>query len=266
MKNTITLDLLILVLVFFSSCEKEENLSAFSGKAKLHSEEFLIYDPASPVSVDGFVGSHKLIYTHDQNKLTQIDIYDYNPHTKSFDYPGYKMEEYNYDSKGKLIRKIYFVGGIKWIHEYEYLNNESIKVTRYEYYKDAPISQPDWWIMEKRPFSLIVKYYQGNNDLYAELNYEMDGRGNVISVMRNSSFFPAGKIYYKYDNSPNPFKFPELGGIIYGFDTEKYLSQNNVIESTDDSNGKSTRTIEYNTEGYPVIIIASTYKRVLTYQ
>jgi hypothetical protein len=237
--------------------------------AILTSEEYLIYDPANSASTDGFVGLYKMIYTYDRNKLVQIDEYDYDPRTNSYD-QGFKYQEYHYDSKGKLSRKIQFVGtsGLNWMEEFEYLNNESIKVTRQESYNNVPISQPDWWIIEKGASSLTVKYYQLKDELYAELYHEMDEKGNVISVTREPSF-PGGKIYYKYDNSPNPYKFPELGGayggLVYDVDTEKYISQNNVVEVTNDSNTKSTRMIKYNKEGYPVIITAPTFKRVLTY-
>lgn len=229
--------------------------------AWLHSEEYFMYDPTT----DGFVGSFKKIYTYDQDKLIQINGYDYDPTTNSYD-PGYKYQEYHYDSKGKLARKINFVGdnGIKFIHEYEYLSDEKTKVTRQEYYNSYQVGSPDWWIMEKGPSSLTVKYYQGNNELYQELNYEMDGMGNVISVVANPPF-PGGKIYYKYDDSPNPNRFPELGGE-YGVDTEKYLSQNNMVGQANEPNPKSNKIIEYNKEGYPVVIISGTVKRVLNYQ
>jgi hypothetical protein len=230
---------------------------------KLISEEYFIYDPENPASTGGFVGSHKTTFRYDQNKLVQTDVCDYNVQTHTY-LPGYKFEEFQYDSNDKLARKIQFVGdsGLKWIHEYEYLSNESTRVTRYQSNSSDAKKLQDWWVVEKRPASFTVKYYNVSNERYAELNCEMDR--NVISEERNPPF-PAGKIYYKYDNSPNPYKFPELAGA-YGLDTEKYLSQNNVIEITNDSNTKSTRAIEYNKEGYPVIIIAPTYKRVLAYQ
>jgi hypothetical protein len=230
---------------------------------QLHTEEIFLYDPASSTSTDGFVGLLKKKYTYEQDKLVQIDLYEYNPTTNSYD-PGYKYEEYHYNSKGKLAQKIKFTpNGIKWIHEYEYLSDESTKVTQQEYYNDAPIGQPDWWIMEHGPSSLTVKYYQRNNELFLELNYEMDGKGNVISQARTPSA-AVGKLYFKYDNSPNPYRFPVLGGE-FGTDPEKYLSQNNVVGQADHPNPESTRIIEYNKEGYPVIIITQSSKRVLTY-
>jgi hypothetical protein len=233
---------------------------------KLHSEEFFTYDPTNAASTEGFVQSLKFMYKYQEDKLIQIDVYDYNHNTGSYDYPSYKLEEYAYGSSGELIRKVQFVGesGSKWIHEYEYLGNESIKVTRRRYFHDDPVSHPDWWIMKKSPSSLNVKYYQLNDEPYAELSCEIDGKGNVISMWSDPPL-SGGKIYYIYDNSPNPNRFPELSGASE-VHLAKYLSQNNVVEGTNDSNLKTTLTIEYNKEGYPVKIVAPTYKRLLTYQ
>lgn len=237
--------------------------------AKLKSEEYFIYDPANSTAMGGFVRSGKKTYTYSQDKLVQTDFYDYDLTTNSYD-PGYKFEEYQYGSVGKLARKINFVGdnGIKFIHEYEYLNDGSTKITRQEYCNDAPLGQPDWWIMEKGSSSLTVKYYQLDNALYHELNYEMDGKGNVISKagMAHNPPSPVEKVYFTYDNSPNPYRFQVLGGE-FGTDTEKYLSLNNVVGQASDPNPISTKIIEYNKEGYPVtIIIPASSKRVLTYQ
>jgi|GEM_PF-3317796 len=230
---------------------------------RLQSEEYLTYDATALPA--GFVASFKKTYYYEQNRLIRIDASDYNPITHSYD-AGYKVEEYHYTSDGKLSQKIEFLGttGSSWVEDYEYLDATTTKVTRYESLVNGSKSQPDWWIMEKTPTTLTVKYYQLNNELYQQMICDIDAQGNMISISGDPTF-PAGKIYFKFDSAPNPYQFPELSGE-YGLEAQKYLSANNLVESSNDLNLKSTRTMEYNANGYPVTITTLTSKTILTYQ
>ena len=258
------LKLLFLPLLLTWGCAYDNTKVGEAKSMKLLSEEYFIYD-ANASSANGFVALYKKTYLYDQNKLTEVDAYDYNPNTHDYD-AGYTYEEYNYADKGQLSQKVQFVGssGSRWVEEYEYLNSTSTRVTRYESNTSGSKNSEDWWVIEKTPSSINVKYYQGNNELYAQLNYDLDSNGNVISVASDPSF-PFGKIYYKHDNAPNPYKFTELSGE-YGFDSEKYISENNVVEITNDSNIKSTLVVEYNDRGYPIAIKTPTSKRIFTYR
>jgi hypothetical protein len=257
------IQLLFLPLLLAFGCDHENFVPVNS--LKLQSEEYFINDPTGSGSADGFVRLYKKVYHYDQGKLAGIDAYDFNSNTQTYDL-GYKFEEYHYSSEGKLSQRIQFIGtsGLKWIKEYEYLNATNTKITRYESNNNDVKNLEDWWVMERTSLSLVVKYYQGSNELYAQLNYDIDEKGNVTGVTGYPAL-PSGKIYYEYDDSPNPYKFPELSGE-YGFDSEKYLSENNVLASTNDSNNISVNNIEYNNAGYPISIITSTSKRILTYQ
>jgi len=252
---------LVTALLAFG-CSHEEVTSS-KKETKLLSEVFYTYDPASSSSPDGFTALYKLVYQYDQGKLTGVDAYDFNPSSHAYE-PSYPFEEYHYNNEGKLSQQIKFVGtsGLRWIYEYDYTSAQT-KVTRYESSNGSSKNLSDWWTIERTPSLVSIKYYQGNNDLYAEVTAEMDAKGNVISLSENPSL-PAGKIYYTYDSSPNPYKFPELSGDY--LNTEKYQSANNVVEVTNDANTKSSRSITYNTNGYPVSIVTTTIKRELTYQ
>jgi len=240
-------------------CSHEEVTSS-KKDAKLLFEEYYSYDPANSSLPDGFVPSYKLAYHYDQGKLIRVDAQDYNPLSHAYE-SSYLSEEYSYNNDGKLSEQIKFVGTLRWIYDYDYSSTQT-KVTRYESV-NGNFSLADWWTIERTPSSLAIKYYQGNNELYDEVTAEIDARGNVASVSTNPSL-SVGKIYYTYDHSPNPYKFPELSGEYLS--AGKYQSENNVIEVTNDSNIKSTRSITYNTNGYPVSIVTTTSKRVLTYQ
>jgi hypothetical protein len=260
-----TLNLLFLTFLFAFSCVDENNEATVVPTTKLHSEEYFTHDAGDPGSANDFVALYKKTYYYNENKLVQIDISDFNPITHAYE-SSYPFEEYHYTSDGKLSQHIEFIGlsGLRWIKEYEYLTTASTRVTRYESNANGAKNLQDWWIMERTPSSLTVKYYQGNNELYAALTYAIDEHGNAISLTATPSF-PLGTIYYQYDTSPNPYKFSELGGE-YGFDSEKYLSENNTITITTGSSTKSARIIEYNDVGYPVAIITSTSKRTFSYQ
>jgi len=249
------------VLLTFG-CSHEEVTSS-KKETRLLSEEFYMYDPSHSSSPDGFVILYKLAYQYDQGKLTQVDQYDYNPLSHAYE-PSYPYEEYHYNNEGKLSKQIKFVGssGLRWIYEYDY-SSILTKVTRYESLDGSSKNLSDWWTIERSSSLLAIKYYQGNNELYAEVEGELDAKGNVIRLSETPAL-SVGKIYYTYDSSPNPYKFPELSGDY--LNTEKYQSENNVIEVTNDSNTKSSRSITYNTNGYPVSIVTTTIKRVLTYQ
>jgi len=253
--KSLTLFFSVLLLAF--GCAHEEATS--KKETKLLFEEYYFYDPASP-SPGGFVPSYKLAYQYDQGKLIQVDAQDYNPLSHAYE-SSYLFEEYSYNNDGKLSEQVKFVGAVRWVYEYDYSSTQT-KVTRYESINGS-FNLSDWWTIERTPSSLAIKYYQGNNELYAEVEGELDAKGNVIRLSETPSLY-VGKIYYTYDSSPNPYKFPELSGDY--LNTEKYQSQNNVIEVTNDSNTKSTRSITYNTNGYPVSIVTSTTKRILTYQ
>lgn len=254
--------LLFLLLVLAGGCAYDNTEIAASKSMKLLSEEYFTYDATS---ANGFVASFKKTFVYDLDKLVEVDAYDYNAATHSYE-AAYPYEQYHYTSDGKLSQKVEFVGtsGLRWVEEYQYLNSTSTKVIRYESNGSGFKSLEDWWIMERTPSSLTVGYYQGNNELYAQLTYDIDSKGNVISMVGDPAL-PVGKVYFKYDNAPNPCKFVELGGE-YGVDSGKYLSENNVVEITNDTNAKSARSIEYNDRGYPSAIITSTSKIVFTYR
>lgn len=231
--------------------------------ARLSSEEYYTYDPANSSSPDGFVPLYKLTYQYDQGKLAHTDVSDYNTVTNKYE-PSYPFEDYRYDKDGKLTERIKFIGsaGVLFIYEYDYSNNQT-KVTTYESANGISKNLTDWWTIDQTSTSLDIKYYQGNNELYEEVMAEIDAKGNVVSVNTNPSL-SVGKIYYTYDHSPNPYKFPALSGEYLS--AGKYLSENNVVEVTNDLNTKSSVSITYNTNGYPVSIVTSSSKRVLTYQ
>jgi hypothetical protein len=245
-------------------CADENAEPTVVANTRLQSEEYFSRNAVDPDPISDFVALYKKTYYYNENKLVQIDLSDFNPTTHTYD-SAYKLEEYHYMGDGRLSQRVEFIGpsGLKWIKEYEYPNETTTRVTRYESTNSGVKNLQDWWIMEKTPSSLTVKYYQGNNELYAQLLYTIDDTGNVISLTADPSF-PLGKIYYEHDTLPNPYKFPELVGE-YGFDSEKYLSENNLVTVTTDSDMKSTRMIEYNDNGYPVAIITSTSKRIFVY-
>jgi len=230
---------------------------------KLLFEEYYSYDPASSSSPDGFVPLYKLFYKYDQGRLIHVDGSDYNPVTHVYE-PSYPFEDYHYNNDGKLIERIKFVGtsGLRFIYEYDYTDTQT-KVTTYESADGNSKTLTDWWTVELTSSSLDVKYYQGKNELYSEVVAKIDSRGNVVSVSTNPSL-SVGKIYYTYDHAPNPYKFPELSGEYLS--AGKYQSENNVIEVTNDLNTKSTLSIIYNANGYPVSIVTNSSKRILTYQ
>lgn len=229
---------------------------------KLLSEEYYTYDPTS-LSPDGFVPSYKLAYQYDQGKLVHTDAYDYNSVSNKYE-PSYPFEVYHYNNEGKLTERIKFVGtsGLRFIYEYLYTDTQT-KVMTYESNDGTSKNLTDWYTIDRTPTSLDVKYYQGNNELYDEAIAEIDAKGNVVSVSTNPSL-SVGKIYYTYDHAPNPYKFPELSGEYLS--AGKYQSENNVIEVTNDLNTKSKLSITYNTNGYPISIVTTSSKRVLTYQ
>jgi len=256
--------LFALFLFVAVSCTHDDPEIDLAKSIKLFSEEYFQLDTGTALS-DDFVPLFKKNYRYEQDRLTQTDIQEYNPNTRSYE-SGYTYEQYQYSNDGKLSRKIKFVGtsGIRWVEDYEYLSTTSTKVTHYETNNGDSKSLEDWWLMERTSSSLTVKYYQLNDELYAQLTYSIDANGNVISLTEDPPS-TVGKVYYKYDNMPNPYQFMELTGE-YGSDSERYLSANNVVEVTNDSKTKSARVIEYNAHGYPVTITTPTTKRVLTYQ
>jgi len=230
---------------------------------KLLFEEYYDYDVANSSSPDGFVPSYKLAYKYDQGMLTKIDEFDYNLVTHAYE-QSYPFEEYHYNNEDKLVERIKFVGisGLRFIYEYDYSNTQT-KVTSYESADGNSKNLTDWWTIDRTPSSLDVKYYQGNNELYDEAVAEIDAKGNVVSLGTNPSL-SVGKVYYTYDDAPNPYKFPELSGDYLS--AGKYQSENNVIEVTNDLNTKSTISITYNTNGYPISIVTTSTKRILNYQ
>lgn len=258
------LRLLSLLLVLASGCAYHDAKVDVNKTTKLLSEEYFTYD-ATNSSSGGYVTLYKKAFLYDQDRLVEVDVYEYNVVTHAYETP-YPYEQYHYTNDGKLSQKVQFAGtaGLRWVEDYEYTSATSTKVTRYATNGSGPKSMEDWWIMERTPSSLVVSYYQGDNELYAELTYDIDSYGNVISMVRNPSF-PVGKIYFKYDTAPNPYMFKELGGE-YGVDSERYLSENNVVEISNDSNTTSAFAIEYNDKGYPTSITTPSSKRVFTYR
>jgi hypothetical protein len=254
-----SLTLLFSVALLTIGCSHEQATSP-KKEAKLLFEEYYTYDPSGSSSPDGFIQSYKLTYKYDQGKLIQVEAQDYNPSSHAYE-ASYLLEQYNYNNDGKLNEQIKFAGAVRWVYEYDYSSPQT-KVTRYESL-NGNFKLTDWWTIARTPSSLAIKYYQGNNELYAETAADLDEKGNVVRLSETPSL-PVGKIYYTYDSSPNPYKFPELSGDY--LNTEKYQSENNVIEVTNDSNTKSTRSISYNTNGYPISIITATSKKVLVYQ
>lgn len=253
--------LLFLLLLLDVGCAYDSTKVAPAKSTKLLSEEYFTYDATA---TGGYVASFKKTFLYDQDKLVEVDGQDYNAATHTYE-AAYPYEQYHYTSDGKLNQKVEFVGtsGLRWVEDYEYLSSTSTKVTRYETNGSGSKSPEDWWIMERTPVSLTVGYYQGNNELYARLTYAIDSKGNAISVEGDPAL-SVGKIYFKYDNAPNPYKFVERSGE-YGVDSGKYLSENNVVE-TSNSSTTSSRIIQYNNQGYPTAIITSLSKTVFTYQ
>jgi hypothetical protein len=257
MKQIKSFALLLFVLV---ACAPEEPEVAKA--MKLATEEHFMADAAS---AEGFTPLLKKTHHYDQNKLIKTDMHEYNELTHAYE-PGRPSEEYAYTNDGKLSRQVKYIGTTRRLREYEYPSATSIKVTSYRLseYTDTK-NLEDWWIIERVSSSLLtIKYYQLENELYSQLTYEIDGNGNVISLTRIPSL-PVGKVYFKYDNAPNPFRFLELAGE-HSFSSSEYFSTNNVVESTNDSNTKSIRKIEYSENGYPITVITSTSKSIYTYQ
>lgn len=249
-----------LLLILVLACSQETVMPVMP---YLQTEEYLTNDPTVAGSSGEFVRLYKKKYLYDKGKLVAIDISDYNQNLNNYD-PPYRIEEFVYSSDGKLSQSTQFIGqGIKVIKEYTYPSEATTQITRYESSScDMKILQ-DWWVMEKTPSELTVKYYQLNNELYAQLNYTIDGKGNVSSLNRDPAF-PTGTIYYEYDSAPNPFRFSGLAGE-YGVDSERYISTNNVISILNDTNNKSTYSIEYGIGGYPISVSTSTFKKLFTY-
>jgi len=243
-------------------CSHDEATSP-KKETKLFFEEYYNYDPKNSSSADGFVPLYKLVYQYDQGKLVHTDESDYNSVNHTYE-PSYPFEDYRYSNEGKLIERVRFVGtsGLRFIYDYDYTGTQT-KVSTYESADGNSKHLTDWWTIERTASSLDVKYYQGNNELYNEVVADIDARGNVVSVSTNPSL-SVGKIYYTYDHAPNPYKFPELSGEY--LNAGKYQSENNVIEVTNDWNAKSTVSITYNSNGYPVSIVTTSSKRILTYQ
>ena len=256
------------LLLFFTllglGCGSEVTAPQVVTPTKLYSEEYLTYDPLA--SNGGFVSTFKKLYHYDRNKLVEVVVYEYDPGAHSYDL-GTVLEEFHYTDDGRLSQLVHFLGttGIKTVEEFEYINQTITRVTRTESSESGSINSKDSLVMERTPTSLEVRYFQLSDQQYAQLNYDIDGRGNVISVIRNPPF-SVGKISYKHDDSPNPYKFLALSGE-YGSDSEKYISENNVVEESNDfNNPKLVRTIEYDELGFPVTVITATSKSLFVYQ
>ncbi|GHN02382.1 hypothetical protein WSM22_38710 [Cytophagales bacterium WSM2-2] len=228
---------------------------------RIATEEYLVRDYSDP-SANIYEKSTKSEFIYNQDKLVQITSYDYDPVLHSYT-SGYKSDEFHYDGSGRLSQWISFMGnGGQWVKEYDYSVTGETKVSRSEQWPGTNKILSDWWIVTEASLSLNIKYYQGSNQLYSEIRCELDGNGNVTSIDRTPSL-PVGKVYYKYDDAPNPYYFPELGDDVFRVNT--YFSKNNYVEVNSDASTHAAVLITYDKDKYPTEIRSDSYKKVISY-
>ncbi|HTH56843.1 MAG TPA: hypothetical protein VL728_12415 [Cyclobacteriaceae bacterium] len=229
---------LISVLVLGCSYNNVAPVKPVTADKRITTEEYLVRDYSDP-SAELFEKSFRREFTYEQNRLSQIISYDYNPILHNYT-DGYKSDEFRYDSDGKLSQWVQFLGGngLQRITEYDYSIAGKTTLTNSFVPSAGNKILEDLWIVTQTTSSLNVKYYQGDNQLYAELTCDIDAAGNITALMRSPSL-PVGKVYYKYDNSPNPYYFPGLIGDLFSVNT--YYSMNNYTEVTSDASTHAAR-------------------------
>jgi hypothetical protein len=211
-----------------------------------------------------FVPVYKAFFKYQQNKLTQIDLQDYNSNTHSYAQSPYLFREYEYDNTGLLTKELRAIAEgfeLQWVDEYEYNDNrELVKITEYE--TNGLIKTPsEYKVIERTSGSIQVKYYDQNNSQYASLDATLDSNGNIVKL--KASTIP-NTIYYKYDSKPNPEYLTDLSAE-YPF-IQQFLSRNNVVSQSKPNNGVDIINIEYDADGYPITISNSYLKKIYRYQ
>ena len=211
-----------------------------------------------------FVPVYKALFTYQGNKLTQIDLLDYNSATHSYTESSYLFRKYEYDNTGLLtkgFRAIAEGSELQWVDEYEYDNNrELVKVTEYET-NGVIKTPPEYRVIERTSGTIQIKYYDQNNNQYANLDATLDSNGNIIKLKTSSL---PNIIDFKYDDKPNPEYLTDLSAE-YPF-IQQFLSRNNVVSQSNANNGVDIINIEYDTDGYPTVSSNSYLKKIYTYQ
>lgn len=250
------------LLVLGCSYNNVAPITPVSNTKRITTEEYLVRDYADP-SANLYEKSFKREFIYDQNKVSMIRSYNYNPVLHNYT-DGYKSDEFHYDSNGKLSQWIQFFGdgSSQRITAYDHSTEGQTTVTNYFLPTAGNKTLEDWRIVTQSPSNLNIKYYQGDNQLYAELTCDIDAAGNIIGVLRSPAL-PVGKVYYRYDHSPNPYYFPELGADALSVNI--YSSVNNYNLVTSDATTHATVDITYDSDNYPREFKADSYKKVLTY-
>jgi len=147
------------------------------------------------------------------------------------------------------------------VDEYEYDNNrELVKVTEYET-NGVIKTPPEYRVIERTSGTIQIKYYDQNNNQYANLDATLDSNGNIIKLKTSSL---PNIIDFKYDDKPNPEYLTDLSAE-YPF-IQQFLSRNNVVSQSNANNGVDIINIEYDTDGYPTVSSNSYLKKIYTYQ
>lgn len=157
-------------------------------------------------------------YIYKSGKLVNIYAYKWNGTTKT---PEDK-DSISYDTKNRIEKEF----------DYSYSNNKFVNnfTTTYEYNSN----------------NQLVKLNYSTGDYNS---FQYDGNGNVETIKEYDNNVLDDTENYTFDTKKNPFKgFPFFLGDV------EFYNTNNPIKVTNDSGYVSTRTYEYNAEGYPVKI------------